>query len=46
MSKRKVTISLDEEVLNALDTQAKSIGFNRSSYITSLVNQKKILKEG
>lgn len=45
MGRKKVTISLDEEVLTNLDEQAKKVGFNRSSYITALVNQGKLLKE-
>jgi metal-responsive CopG/Arc/MetJ family transcriptional regulator len=45
MGRKKVTISLDEEVLTNLDEQAKKVGFNRSSYITALVNQGKILSE-
>lgn len=45
MGRKKVTISLDEEVLTNLDEQAKKVGFNRSSYITALVNQSKLLTE-
>lgn len=45
MGRKKVTISLDEEVLTNLDEQAKKVGFNRSSYITALVNQSKPLTE-
>lgn len=39
MSKRRLTISLDEEILKELDRQAKNAGLTKSAFLTTLITK-------
>ncbi|MGV3028954.1 ribbon-helix-helix protein, CopG family [Streptococcus hyovaginalis] len=45
MSKKRLTISLSEEVFRELEEEAKKAGLNKSAFLTTLIknqNQRKV----
>lgn len=45
MRKKRIAISLSDEVLDLLEEKAKTLGISKSAYITTLIDKELNLKE-